>query len=174
MATPIRRTSAEVDTLVAAQNATRKSAIGAGANFHYATCDYTVAAANASDLATSLTLVNQIKRVLAGNLSNGGNWLGHLVDDIAHTNADTTNTVTAADAVDLATAITLANQLKARYNSHRSQASVHANNDATNATSSADSTDQSSLNTLLNELKTDINAHLASATGGTALRVVNA
>lgn len=80
-----------------------------------------------------------------------------------HTAANTTNATAAPKAANLATAITLANELKADFNAHRSQAGVHPNNDGTNAVAAADATNLASLLTLLNEIKANLNAHLASA-----------
>jgi hypothetical protein len=174
MSTQIRRTAPEIDDLAAALTATRKSGIGAGSKFHFATADFTIDAAAASSLGTSITLANQIKRVLAGNLTAGGNWIGHLLDTNAHTAADTTNTTSAADATSLATGITLANEMKADFNAHLTQSGVHPNNDGLNAVATADATDQSSLNTLLNALKAAINLHIGDALGGTALRAIPA
>jgi len=119
----------------------------------------TVSAANATDLATSVTLVNQIKAVLNQ----------HFVDPNPVHNTAVSAAVATADATDLATGITLGNALKAAFNTHRTASNVHFTNDSTNAVSSADSTDQTSLNTLLNEMKGDVNAHLASAPNGTYL-----
>lgn len=132
--------------------------------FHNDRCERTITAANATDLATSLTLVNQIKAV----------YEFHRVDLLAHTASDTTNAIAAPLATDLATAQTLANELKTDYNAHRTQAGVHDNNDATNTITSANATDQGTLNTLLNELKTDINAHMASGPAGKSVRSVPA
>jgi hypothetical protein len=146
-------------------NAERKAtaaALGAAFTaFHVDPGEVTITAANASDLATSLTLVNQIKSVYGT----------HVADAVAHEVADSTNVIAAPEATSLATAITLANELKADYNTHRASTTFHVNADSTNAVASANATDQTSLNTLLNEMKTDINAHLAGASGY-GLRVV--
>jgi hypothetical protein len=112
----------------------------------------TIVSPNATDLATSLTLINEILAV----------YEFHRVDDLAHKAADTSNPIAAPRATDLTTAQTLANELKADFNLHRAQAGVHFQNDGGNAITSADATDQSSLNTLANELKTDINAHFGA------------
>jgi hypothetical protein len=122
-----------------------------------------VTAANASDLATSLTLVNNIRSVL----------VEHFADTFAH-NTALSGAIAALPATDLASAITLANEEKADYNTHRTAASVHFTNDATNATAAADASDQSTLNTLLNELKTDINAHIAGALAGQHIQLIPA
>jgi hypothetical protein len=120
----------------------------------------TISSANATDLATSLTLVNELKTDL--NV--------HFADAIAH-NTAVSAAVTTAAATDLATAITLANALKAAYNTHLAAANVHFTNDGTNAIAAVNATDQTSLNTLLNEFKTDLNAHMASAPNGTWINI---
>lgn len=123
-----------------------------------------VTAANASSLATSLVLVNNLKAV----------YEFHIVDTHAHLVADATNVLTEPAATDLTTAIDLANEIKAAYNAHRSESGVHPTNDSGNATAAADATDQDSLNTLLNELKTDLNAHMAGGVLAKSVRVVPA
>ena len=122
-----------------------------------------IGSANASDLATSLTLVNETKAVMNR----------HFADSFAH-NTAVSAAVTTATATDLATAITLGNALKAAFNTHRAAANVHFTNDGTNAVASTDATDQSSLNTLLNEMKGDFNAHLISAPTGSMIRLIPA
>lgn len=123
--------------------------------------DATVTTANASDLATSVALVNALK-VAVNN---------HFADTFAH-NTAVSAAISTADATDLATGITLGNAIKAAYNTHRTASNVHFNNDATNAVTSADATDQTSLNTLLNEIKTDFNAHIVSAPAGAMIRLL--
>ncbi len=123
-----------------------------------------VTAANATDLPTSLTLVNQVKAVL--NV--------HFQDPRAH-NTAVTAVVATANATDLATANTLANALKTAYNTggHINASNVHFNNDATNTIAAAAATDQTTLDTLLNELKTDVTAHIASAPTGAMIYLVD-
>lgn len=172
MALTLRRVAPWVVALRDAVNALKKQ-IGAGSSVHMdaAETDRTITSANASDLATSLTLVNELKAkyTLHIGADNAGAGMAHLL-------ADTTNVIAAAVATSLATAQTLANELKADYNAHRSQAGVHPNNDGGNAITSADATDQTSLNTLLNEIKTDFNAHMAAAPTNAApsIRLVDA
>lgn len=121
-----------------------------------------VTAANASNLATSVTLVQQIKGV----------YNVHVRDASAHNTAlSAVNSSPDVDpssdaATQLAAASVIANAVKTAYGTHLAAASVHFNNDATNTISAANATDQSSLNTLLNELKTDLNAHIAGALAG--------
>lgn len=66
-------------------------------------------------------------------------------------------------AVDLEGAIDLANNIKLKYNTHRTQAGRHAANDTTNVISSADAFDFDTLVTLVTELTTDIQAHFTDA-----------
>lgn len=124
-----------------------------------------IASAAATDLATSLTLVNEVKTVL--NV--------HFADTDAHDTAVSAQIATAV-ATDLTTANTLANALKTAYNTggHINAASVHFTNDGTNTIAAAAATDQTTLNTLANELKGDINLHLASAPAGTLITLVTA
>lgn len=135
---------------------------GAGSSFHLDPVSSAITAANASDLATSLTLAEQIRGV----------YNTHLDSDAAHKIKDPKPALTAATT--LATAITLANAIKSDYNTHRASTTYHYNEDATNVITSADATDQSSLNTLLNELKTDLNAHIASGPTGSLAQLVDA
>jgi hypothetical protein len=121
-----------------------------------------VTSANASDLATSLTLANEIK----------GIYEDHVKDDAKHKLPLAITTLVAAST--LATGITLGNAIKTAYNIHRASTTYHYTADATNVVASADATDQSSLNTLLNEIKTDLNAHITSGPTGSLARLVDA
>lgn len=157
MATTIRKTSPQVDAMATQFNLVKKQ-VGAGSSVHNDITESArrVSSADASDLATSLTLVNEIRTKYELHRVDYGDGLAHLA-------ADSTNTISSPVATDLATAQTLANELKSDYNAHRSQSGVHHNNDAGNAITSTNASDQSSLNTLLNELKTDFNAHMIAA-----------
>ena len=161
MSTLVRNTEPLASVMVA-QIKMLAERVGAGASFHLDATATAITAANASDLATSLTLAEQIRGV----------YSAHLDDDAAHKLADPKPTLVAATT--LATAITLANAIKSDYNTHRASTTYHYNADATNAVSSADATDQSSLNTLLNEIKTDINAHMASGPAGSLAQLISA
>lgn len=172
-----RVTDALLYALIAQHNAKQEASVSAF--FHADTTQVTsasdyrnptvtalaVTAANATDLATSLTLVNQEKLIL--NI--------HFQDPRAH-NSAVTAVVATANATDLATANTLANALKTAYNTggHINASNVHFNNDATNTIAAAAATDQTTLNTLLNELKTDVNAHIISAPLGAMIQIVEA
>lgn len=165
--------------LAQAHNATRFAEATAGTKIHAAKTSYagtgsyraptatalTITASNASSLATSRTLAQNIYDVL----------FIHLADAAAHSAADTTNALTVArpsDAATLAEIYAFLNNAKAKYEAHRVQSGIHATDDSTNTISASNATDQSSTNTLANELKTDINAHMADALGGYGIRVV--
>jgi hypothetical protein len=123
----------------------------------------TVTAADATNLATSLTLVNDIRSVVDT----------HFADTIAHDSA-TSAAITIAVGTDLTTAVALANDLKAKFDTHREAANVHFTDDTTNDVTNADATDQTTLNTLVNEIKVDVNAHVASAPVGAFISIIEA
>ncbi len=157
MAITVRKTYPQAAVYASQHNLTKKQ-VGAGSSVHNDATESArrISSADASDLATSLTLVNELRAKYELHRVDYGDGLAHLA-------ADSTNTISAPVATNLATAQTLANELKSDYNAHRSQSGVHHNADSGNGISSSDASDQSSLNTLLNELKTDFNAHLAAA-----------
>lgn len=170
-------TDGVICALVQAHNDTRRAAGVRGSLFHAdVTSDTsgsfsaptataaTVASANGSDLATSLTLVNDIR----------ARWLQHRADDLAHKVADGTPALTAPVATDLATAITLANELKADYGTHVGSTTYHYTADATNTIAAVDATNLASLQTLINELKGDFNAHIISAPTGQSIKLIEA
>ncbi len=86
----------------------------------------------------------------------------HRVDVSSHNSADSTNTVSAADATTEASLITLANELKADFNAHIADATVHNSADAVDVITLADATDLVSADKLLNALKTAYTAHIAN------------
>ncbi len=110
--------------------------------------------ADASDLATSITLANSLKVMLNIHFPSNG-------VEGAHATASAQE-ITTTDASDLSTAINLSTELKANYNSHLSESGVHLIDDTTNTVTSADATDLATLQTLLNEIKLDYNNHIAS------------
>jgi hypothetical protein len=101
----------------------------------------------------AITLVNELK----------ADYEAHrvLTAGSVHGAADTTNTVSAADATDEATAITLANEIKVDYEAHRvlTAGSVHGAADATNDVTAADATDLATLITLVDDLRVQYEAH---------------
>lgn len=178
MAISIRKGSGSVArALVAAYNALRGQIATTATKFHaditasgtsgawedLSQTNYTVTAADASDLVTSITLVNSLKLIF--NV--------HFADAVAHKAADDTNKITSADATDLASVETLVNDVKAKYNAHLSQAGVHYNNDGTNSVATVNATDQATANALANALKAAFNLHLVSAPSGASLSLVD-
>ena len=131
---------------------------------HYDRAEYSVTAANASNLATSRAL---LKAILVATVD-------HREDLLAHAALDTDNLSPRADLADNLRSISgaaltgsgglceRANNLKGAINGHLTEAGVHVVNDTSNPIASTDATDQGSLNTLLNEIKTDFNLHLAN------------
>jgi len=115
-----------------------------------------VTAANATDLATSLVLGNQII----------GFYIRHFADDVMHKAADATSLPADGACVDLATSITAMTLLKATHATHIASTTVHYTADATNTLLTATPTDQGTLNTFLNAAKTAINAHSAAGLAG--------
>jgi len=89
-----------------------------------------------------------------------------------HLSADSTNTVSAAVATDVASAITRANELKADFNAHIGSAVFHPVADSTNTVSASDASDEASLVTLVNQIKTKMNAHFAAGFAHPAIIVV--
>lgn len=122
-----------------------------------------VTAANASDLATSLTLLIQIDAAFRTMIADDN---AHKVKDtIVPANAQTT-------IVDLASAQTAANDIKAKFNTHIASTTFHYTADATNTIAAANASDQTTLNTLLNAMKTAINAHIAGAPASNGIVLV--
>lgn len=85
------------------------------------------------------------------------------VENCYHSEPDATNTATSATPVDLATAQTLANEIKADYNAHIASTTFHIAADAVNVISSADASDLATLLTLCTEIRLDYNAHRSQA-----------
>lgn len=89
-----------------------------------------------------------------------------------HISADSTNVLTAPVATDLASANTLVNDIKAKFNLHRASAVFHPVADSTNNVSAADATDEASLVTLVNQIKAKLNLHFAGALSSSAILLV--
>lgn len=162
MATVLRNTHPTIPPLATAINAL-KAQVGAGSSFHLDASEVTVTAANATDLASALVLVNQMLQV----------YRFHMADTLAHKVVGV-DLASYADATDLATAITRVNDIKAKYNVHRASTTHHYTADATNVVAVADATDLASLQTLANDVKAKLNAHFASAPAAASIRVVSA
>lgn len=147
--------NALIDANLSTQVHRDKTSTPAGDSLNPSSSVLQVTAANATNLATSITLANEIKGILSV----------HMADSSAHLEADETNVNFDGYALasSEATVIALANAMKVDHNAHCADTNVHVNADGTNTVSSSDATDQSSANTLLNELKGDLNAHIANA-----------
>lgn len=76
-----------------------------------------------------------------------------------HPKADTVNTITTADAVDLPTLITLCTDIKARFNAHLVEPGVHFSNDPGNSITSPVPTDLPTCVDLVNEAQDRFLAH---------------
>ncbi len=129
------------------------------------TTNLTVTAASATNLATSITLANNIRQVL----------VQHTPDAEAHLVADTfgsASTLATTVATDLLSVSNLANAAKTILNAHFLQTGVHVTNDTLNTNATAAATDQTSADTLLNALKTNINAHVGSAPTGSSVKLI--
>jgi phosphoserine phosphatase len=114
---------------------------------------------NASDLATSLVLANEVRAAAIAHFASTG-------DQGIHMTAST-EVIAAPVATDLASAYVIANEVKADFTDHLDESGVHLKTDSTNTVTSADADSQAKLNTLLNEIKTDMNAHrLGSMSAG--------
>lgn len=162
MATVVRNTEPMASVVCAALN-DLKAQVGAGAHFHMDASEVTVTAADAVDLGTSLTLVNQLLDV----------YQFHMADLLAHKVAGVA-LASYVHATDLTSAKARANDIQAKYNTHIASTTYHYNADGTNASAAAAATTQGTLNTLLNELKACLNAHMANAPAAKSLRLVDA
>lgn len=104
-------------------------------------------------LAELIVLANELRTDYTAHLAQKA----HAVNDTANVNASPT-------ATNEATAITMANAIKAAYNLHLAEATVHTVDDTVNDVTASDATDEASLVTLVNEIKADFNLHRVEAT----------
>lgn len=116
-----------------------------------------VTAANATNLATSLTLGANIRGVMAYHFADAD---AHLKADIV--NVDFTTDGYGLQAGTVGAVVAFANCAKVDFNRHLSQSGVHRKTD-TNVIATADATDQTSADTLLNAIKAALNTHMAGA-----------
>lgn len=143
--------------------------IKAGTIFH-ADASATITTANATDLASSIALVNALKASYNAHCASACDATS---GQGAHISADATNPTSVVDATDLTSVEALANDLKAKFNAHIASATFHASADSTNTVSAAAATDQTTSNTLANALKTAMNAHYAAACSAHATALVS-
>ncbi len=117
-------------------------------------------------LAGSLTLLNEI---LA--------WYAfHMADTLAHKVVGVA-LASYAKASSLATAVTRANDIKSKYNTHRAATTYHYTADSTNVVTATDAsgpTDLAGLILLLNDIKAQLNAHAISGVSAKSVRLVDA
>lgn len=148
---------------IAADSVAFATPVSTDPGFHNDRSEHVIVSANATDLPTSITLVNEIM----------GIYKFHMADTLAHKVVGVA-LASYTRAKDLATAITLANDIKAKYNTHRASTTYHYSADSTNTVTATDASDQGSLDTLLNAMKTAVNAHMASGEVTKSLRLVDA
>lgn len=161
MATVLRNTSPELAAMATLHNAL-KLQIGAASFFHLDKSERIPASASATDLPTALVRTNELINI----------FTFHFADLLAHKVVAVSTLPVVGAALDLATAITAANLMKASHNTECASTARHYTADGTNTTSSADATDLPSLLTLVNELVTDVTAHMASGPTCPSARVI--
>lgn len=123
----------------------------------------------ATDLPTAIARLNAVRTAYVAHIASA---CSATTGQGAHLAADATNTISAVAATDLASAETLANEIKGDYNLHRASTTFHPSADSTNTITSTDATDLASLIALVNELGTDVAAHLAAAFASQAIALV--
>ena len=129
--------------------------------FHGDRSEQTVTVADATDLATSLVLCNQLTALYKFHMAD---LLAHKVAGVALSSYANVSTLAAANVQ--ATAI------KAAFNTHRASTTYHYTADSTNNVTAADAAStQGILNTLLNDIKVQMTAHFASGVSCKSLRV---
>lgn len=123
---------------------------------YHATDDVVVGGAGAvvppTDLPEALVALNELAVL----------FIKHLADGVRHKTASAEE-IAAPFATDLATAQTLANEWKADFNTHLTEATVHFNNDGVNTIAAADASNLATLLTLLTECQTDWDLHAAGS-----------
>lgn len=108
-----------------------------------------------TDTATAIPVVNSLREKIVNHLASEGQAGAHA------TASD--EEIAAPAATDLTTANTLANELKADFNTHLDESGVHLNDDSTNEITAADATNEATLVTLVGAIKAAHNAHVAAA-----------
>ena len=113
---------------------------------------------------TEVTAYNTHRVAVYDGVSNFG----------AHYAADSTHTITAPVATDLTSAITRANDLKAKFNLHILTMASHAGNaDTVNTVTATNASDEASLVTLVNQIKSKMNSHFAAAMSSQSITLVD-
>ena len=117
----------------------------------------TVATADATDLATALTLSNDIVTAYTDHVLLEGN---------VHHAVDLMHPITSAQAINLPTLISLVNELKLDLNAHFIWTEAHTKQDTPVVVSTADATDEASAILLVNSIKSSYNTHLSNTGSG--------
>ncbi len=132
--------------------------------FHNDVSEKTVTVADATNLATSLKLVNHLTAVYKFHMDD---TLAHKIQGVA--------LASYAPVKSLATAIVRANDIKSKFNTHRASTTYHYSADTTNDVTASNATStQNELDTLLNDIKVQMLAHMASGPVAKSLRLVDA
>jgi parallel beta-helix repeat protein len=92
-----------------------------------------------------------------------------LTSSSVHSVADSTNVISAPAATDLATAVTLANELKADFNAHVANTTPHGSAGSTLVTAANATANWSVLRTLLIDIRTQFEAHRVDVSGAPAV-----
>ncbi len=115
-----------------------------------------------TDVSSDFLRTANVRVFFNGPVSNAttiANWTAAAAG--AHSNVDTENPSTAPDATDLATLVTLTNDLKAAFNAHIVESTVHVMDDNLDRVTAADAMDLPTSAVLLNQLQTKYLLHLA-------------
>lgn len=126
----------------------------------------TITAADATDLASVITLLNEL-----GYGTTSGDYNVHRASTTYHRAADTTNIVAATIASDLATSLTLATELIADINAHMIESGVHMVDDTVNTITELAPVDLTTVKAVANKIKEKYNAHLDEETDGRTVYV---
>lgn len=143
----------------------------AGLIFHATVTAAPAVVATAVDLPTSIARLNAIRAAAIVHLASACDATS---GEGAHIAADATNAITSPVATNLATAQTLANEIKTKFEAHRVLLTAHPKADTAHAIAAADASDLATLITLVNELGDDIAAHIAAGFSSRAIKVVAA
>ena len=115
-----------------------------------------VITADATDKATTITLYNALAT----------DYAAHIASTTQHNQADATNTLSdpsLAGGDSQATVDAACNDLKAKLNLHRAQASVHPTNDAYHLVEASNGSSEATSATLITQIKVCYNQHIAEA-----------
>lgn len=113
----------------------------------------TITAPNAADLATLMTLLNDVKVT----------FNAHIVEEQVHFQNDTRSQITAPNATDLPTSVALAAQIHTMYLAHLGRILIHSHPDTENDFVPATVNDLSTSIVLANLVKTSFNRHVLAS-----------